>query len=81
MKLNALTAHELLDKLKSKKITAAEILADLKSRYEEVELKLMAFAREPFFQKASSGEMGSGELAGIPVVIKDNICKGCITLV
>ena len=75
MKLNFLTAHELLDLLKSKKINPVLMLSDLKTRYEEVEPKVKAFARPPFFEKASCQTINAGDLSGVPVVIKDNICS------
>jgi aspartyl-tRNA(Asn)/glutamyl-tRNA(Gln) amidotransferase subunit A len=75
MKLNFLTAHELQDLLKSKSIVSASILADLKARYEAVELRVKAFARPPFFQNASCQKDTPGPLSGIPIVIKDNICS------
>lgn len=69
------TALELLDSLKSKKTTPADIISDLKNRYEVVEPKVRAFARRPDFEKSVTDGAGSGELSGIPVVIKDNICS------
>jgi len=75
MKLNFLTAHELKDLLDSKKNTSADILNDMKIRYEETEPKVRAFARTPFFDQLKTSEKKEGALGGIPVVIKDNICS------
>jgi len=75
MKSNFLTAHELQELLKDGKVSSCSVLADLKARYEVVEPRVRAFARSPFFEKASSGKTSSGPLSGIPVVIKDNICS------
>ncbi len=77
MKLNFLTAHELLDSLKADRVNVVQILADLKGRYEAVEPKVRAFARPPFFEKVSRLSSGNtkGLLSGVPVVIKDNICS------
>ncbi len=75
MKLNSLTAHELLDLLRTDKINSVRILSDLKDRFEEVEPRVRAFARQPYFEKISCETVSAGELTGIPVVIKDNICS------
>lgn len=75
MKLNFCTAHELAESLKSGKINSAQILADLKTRYDQIEPKVKAFARTPFFDRISSQKTQEGSLSGLPVVIKDNICS------
>lgn len=75
MKLNTLTAHELLVELGRGSIESSRILQDLKNRYDTVEPKVCAFARPPFFEKLSSVQAQEGLLGGIPVVIKDNICS------
>jgi aspartyl-tRNA(Asn)/glutamyl-tRNA(Gln) amidotransferase subunit A len=73
MNLHALTALELRSRLDRGSIKPQDILADLRHRYEAVEKKVMAFARPPSFEYRA--EAASGALAGIPVVIKDNICS------
>jgi aspartyl-tRNA(Asn)/glutamyl-tRNA(Gln) amidotransferase subunit A len=75
MNLNLLTAHELSESLRSAKITSAHILSDLKDRFDKVEPKVRAYARQPFFKKSSSRNSVDAELNGIPVSIKDNICS------
>src|SRR5512135_341734 len=75
MKLNSLTAHELLDQMRAGRITAARILSDLKDRVDAVESRVRAFARPPYFEKISSLPGRNGALSGLPVVIKDNICS------
>lgn len=74
MKLNALTVHELRRLLSDGRVTAVDILSDIQTRYEHVETKVKAFARPPAFGKASAPVQAQGApLAGIPVLIKDNI--------
>lgn len=75
MKLNFLTAHELQELFKDGKVSPCSVLADLKARTEAVEPRVRAFARLPFFEKASCQKTSSGPLSGIPIVIKDNICS------
>ncbi len=73
MKLNFLTAHELLDLLKQGKAAPEQIVRDLKARYEDIEHKVKAYAREPFFEKILKEAPVNGELGSIAVSIKDNI--------
>jgi aspartyl-tRNA(Asn)/glutamyl-tRNA(Gln) amidotransferase subunit A len=75
MKLNCLTGHELLEQLRSGKVSGAQIVSDLKARYEAVEPQVRAFARPPFFDRVAAAKPSGGVLAGIPVVVKDNICS------
>ena len=77
MELNSLTAHELLEKLKSKEISADEILLSLNRRIKEVDPKVNAYVR---FSDSNFSNLSpiayhlSPILKGIPVSIKDNIC-------
>lgn len=74
MKLNALTAHELLRFISDGKTTPDKILGDIKVRYEDVETKVGAFARPPAFDASPVSQASKGGmLSGIPVLIKDNI--------
>jgi aspartyl-tRNA(Asn)/glutamyl-tRNA(Gln) amidotransferase subunit A len=75
MKYYVLTLHELSDLMRERKASVGDVLVDLKQRCDAVEPKVRAFARPPFFDKVSAGSSGSGVLANIPVVLKDNICS------
>lgn len=66
MKLNELTAHELIEKLNKKEISLDEILTSLNNRIKEVDPKVKAYVR--------LGEHKTPVLSGIPISIKDNIC-------
>jgi len=83
------TAHELHDLLQTKKISAAELTADIFSRIDEVENKIGAYltltrdkataTAKLVDEKISRGEK-IAPLEGIPCAIKDNICtKGIRT--
>lgn len=73
MKLDNKTIIELREGLIKGAFKPADILADLKLRYEAVEEKIRAFARSPFFKEPENSV--AGKLGGIPIVIKDNICS------
>ena len=83
------TAHELHKLLTTKKISAAELTADIFSRVDECEDKIGAYltlTRDKAFTdaKAVDKKIAGGEkiapLEGIPCAIKDNICtKGIKT--
>lgn len=62
---NCLTAHKLLEI----KADPSKVAAAISDRIKEVEPKVKAFARVN-----PSPKGGSGKLAGIPILIKDNIC-------
>jgi aspartyl-tRNA(Asn)/glutamyl-tRNA(Gln) amidotransferase subunit A len=70
--LNALTAHELLDKLNAGEITSKDISLALERRIKEVDSRVNAYVRN----KGESPLVNNqGEPAGaVPVSIKDNIC-------
>lgn len=89
MSLYDKTAHELHELLTAKKISAAELTAEVLSRVEEVEDKIGAYLEitrekatadaKAVDEKISRGEKISA-LEGIPCAIKDNICtKGIKT--
>lgn len=83
------TAHELHELLTTKKISAAELTADVLKRVDEVEDKIGAYLtitrdKATTDAKAVDDKIARGEtiapLEGIPCAVKDNICtKGIKT--
>ena len=75
--LHSLTAHELKSLMKNNETKPSRILEDLSDRIDTIEPKVKALVR---FDKAqveerlSASSAKGGRLAGIPVLIKDNIC-------
>ena len=89
MEIIDLTVHELRKKIKNKEISITDILNAYTNRINEKEKDVDAFVTilsdeakkkaEEIQSKISLGEV-KGELAGIPIGIKDNICtKGVKT--
>lgn len=89
MNITELTVHELQDKLKNKELTITEITKAYIDRINEKEKDVQAFVTtltdeavkqaEEIQSKVESGEI-TGEFAGIPIGIKDNMCtKGVKT--
>ena len=89
MDITELTVHELQDKLTKKEITVLDITKAYLQNIEEKEDDIKAFVTiledealkqaEEVQEKIDKGEI-NGELAGIPIGIKDNICtKGVKT--
>ena len=89
MNITELTVHELQEKLKNKELTITEITKAYADRINEKEKDVQAFVTtltdeavkqaEEIQSKVESGEI-TGEFAGIPIGIKDNICtKGVKT--
>ncbi|MCR4435838.1 MAG: Asp-tRNA(Asn)/Glu-tRNA(Gln) amidotransferase subunit GatA [Clostridiales bacterium] len=89
MELYELTAHELSDLLREKKVGAVEITRSLLDRIEKVDAKVGSYitvCRDRAIEKAREveGKIYRGEanspLAGIPMAIKDNMCtEGVLT--
>ena len=88
MDITELTVHELQEKIKNGELTTKEILQAYINRIDEKEKDVQAFVttlteeaekKEEVHKKIESGEI-EGDLAGIPIGIKDNICtKGIKT--
>ncbi len=89
MNIIELTVHELQEKLKNKEITTKQIVEAYANRIEEKEKDVQAFVTtlveeakkqaNDIQAKKESGEI-TGDFAGIPIGIKDNMCtKGIKT--
>lgn len=89
MDITELTVHELREKLKNKELTITEITKAYVDRINEKEKDVQAFITiltdeaveqaKDIQEKIDNGEI-TGEFAGIPIGIKDNICtKGIKT--
>ena len=89
MEITELTVHELKEKLANKELTITEITKAYADRIEEKEKDIGAFVtilKEDAMKKAQEIEEKvkaneiKGDLSGIPIGIKDNICtKGIAT--
>lgn len=88
MELFQLTAHELHERLKNKEVSSEEITKSVLDRIKVVEPKVQSYitvleeeavnSARRVDKKLQSGEQ-LGDLAGIPIAIKDNICTENIT--
>ena len=83
MELHKLTAHELHDMIKARKVSSREITQSVLDRISAVEDKVKAFVTITGDQALETAravderiarEEEIGPLAGIPVAIKDNMC-------
>ncbi len=72
MELNQLTAHELLDKLASKKATLEALYDSLYGRIQNTDAKVKAYVRAEVDRQTVFSS--PGPLNGLPITIKDNIC-------
>ena len=89
MEITELTVHELMEKLKNKELTAIEITKAYADRIKEKEPEVNAFVttltdealvKAEEIDRKIEAEETLGDLAGIPIGIKDNICtKGIKT--
>ena len=71
--LHQKTAHELLQELRSKKLSTQKLVEALTERIQEVDPRLKAYVE--FDGKESVPRMlPEGPLQGLPIAIKDNIC-------
>ncbi len=79
MELYELNLHILIEGLKAKKFSPAEIFQSCKKRIDQCEENIHAFITRTD-DKPQSIENPNGLLAGIPTVLKDNLCtKGIRT--
>jgi len=76
MKLNALTAHELLERLDKKDLSSSEIISSLDRQIQETDSKVKAYVRLDKTQTQTAKQASKSEsiLKGLPIAIKDNIC-------
>src|SRR3989338_6217954 len=72
MKLNELTAHELLGLLKEKKTTPREVHDAVLARIQAADAQIKAYVR--LRPNAAAQEFSNGSSMPIPIGIKDNIC-------
>lgn len=75
MKLNFLTASDLLADSSDRRELYQKIILDLEERHCMVEERVQAMARKVDFNVLKKASFPDGALCGIPVVIKDNICS------
>lgn len=73
------TAHELLEQYRTNSLTPTQVVTSLLDKIEQLDPKIHAYvhvARERALAEAKKADQtaNKGLLAGIPIVIKDNIC-------
>ncbi len=69
MKLNELTAHEILDLIKSRSIKPSEVYKDVAAHIEQKDKDIHAYAR-----LLNSPKIDEAKSFPIPIAIKDNMC-------
>ncbi len=82
MELYRLTIHELQEKLEAGTVSAADVIAALYRRIDEVEGKVHAYVtltRELAVKQAAAADLAlqrgeGGALAGVPIALKDILC-------
>ncbi len=75
MELYSLTAHELLEQLRGKKISAEQLRSSVSQRIDDTDSKVKAYVRLSGSRQAQEQpKADSGALAGIPISLKDNLC-------
>jgi aspartyl-tRNA(Asn)/glutamyl-tRNA(Gln) amidotransferase subunit A len=73
MEANRLTAHELLELIAAKKVSAQEIMDSLHKRIKELDHKVRAYVRVTDSPRPPTPDPRA-QLCGLPISIKDNIC-------
>ncbi len=77
LKLNELTASQLLELIESRQITSLDIFQSIKDKIKQVDSQIKAYARlkDSLSRLANQQPAANGGiLRGIPISIKDNIC-------
>ena len=88
MDLNYLTAHEIKKKLEERQVSCRDVVQSVFSRIDDIDSSINAYIRlekksalqsaDSIDKKISEGQV-LGDMAGIPIGIKDNICTLGIT--
>lgn len=69
MNLYALTAHALMEKIRSGQVTAPEISAAFRQRIDQVDTKVKALVRQ-----SPGNAPQAGKSYPLPIILKDNMC-------
>jgi len=72
MKLNELSAHSLVDLLKSKKTTPQEVLQSLHAHIVQTDKSIKAYVR--LNSEKPESTLSENQTCPVPIAIKDNIC-------
>ncbi|MGD9014921.1 MAG: Asp-tRNA(Asn)/Glu-tRNA(Gln) amidotransferase subunit GatA [Candidatus Omnitrophota bacterium] len=83
MRLNELTARQLIEKLNKQEATAQEIIDSLNNKIKAVESQVRAYVRvsdSKLLKSIDIAHKPQASLMGLPISVKDNICtQGCNT--